>query len=895
MATYTFSGGNGVGGFDTFLWTAADILNIVANTFSTSHSATQVTYNDGFGEILVINGTFTGFDASGDPTGGTVTSFSYTTSRFQFTAGGPMTISGSGLSLSVPTLINWVATNNAAALQSALFDSADTFTGSNGGDVIFGHGGADTLNGGLGNDTLIGGAGNDALNGGLGDDRLVSADTDTIDGGDGIDFVDLNRSGSALSYAINAADLASAAGATLADGTTIKNTERFAIVTGSGADVLTVVGALPVGPSFLDVNTFNGGAGVDRLVGDFSATSVAIQSFLTWTNVEELQIQAGTGNDTINGGSGNDNISGGGGDDAISGGTGGIDTLDGGAGNDLLQLDLSASGINQTLSIAAFKTAVGGSLANGSLIKNMERFELTTGAGADTFDMTGLAGANALHGGGGNDRLVVDLSLSTENIGLLNSGSTGVLSGPSFSLSLDSIEAYTVSTGAGNDVLSGGAGNDVLTGGGGADTLRGLGGANTLLGGDGDDVIQGSSLDTIDGGAGTDRLEFDASGQTTDVGVTVTPASFTLTGATVNVSNVEVVDAFIGGSGNDTFQVAGFSNGSFSFTGGAGNDTFQIADFSTGTFSFIGGAGTDELVADLSNIIDRITIFPSFSAPGISGSGPSISFGASEIERVNITTGAGNDHLVGLAGRDILNGGGGSNVFGIATGGDTLIGGSGFDTFDGFDAGSTIDGGAGTDFVRLVAASSVTPVVFNVAQYRTAAGGDFAGSHISNVESFLTTGGAGDDTFNFLGLVGGNFAECGGGVDRVNADLSGSPGAISISPDQFGVNVGGSTGSLRFFDAEIVSVVGSAFEDFMLGINGVNIFSGGAGNDSLTGNSGDDAITGGADSDTLAGLGGNDTLDGGEGADALDGGAGADALIGGTGNDTYVVDTDIDI
>ena len=78
----------------------------------------------------------------------------------------------------------------------------------------------------------------------------------------------------------------------------------------------------------------------------------------------------------------------------------------------------------------------------------------------------------------------------------------------------------------------------------------------------------------------------------------------------------------------------------------------------------------------------------------------------------------------------------------------------------------------------------------------------------------------------------------------------------------------------------IEHVVGSAFNDTLVGDTGANRLEGGAGHDSLRGGSGNDTLIGGS---------GNDTLDGGPGNDRFEGGAGHDLLLLGTGADLVVV------
>lgn len=90
------------------------------------------------------------------------------------------------------------------------------------------------------------------------------------------------------------------------------------------------------------------------------------------------------------------------------------------------------------------------------------------------------------------------------------------------------------------------------------------------------------------------------------------------------------------------------------------------------------------------------------------------------------------------------------------------------------------------------------------------------------------------------------------------------------------------------------SLVGGAGADRGLGGAGNDRLSGGAGNDRLIGGSGRDNLVGGADDDTLIGgtdndrllgSGGNDFLRGDLGNDTLNGGAGNDRLLGGPGRD----------
>lgn len=173
---------------------------------------------------------------------------------------------------------------------------ADTFTGSEFGDLLRSYAGDDTVNagdgddnvradggndrilGGAGNDTLFGGGGADFARGDDGNDRLIGAGgDDTLIGGDGDDEI---RSG---------------AGAD-------------SVLGGSGDDFIVAGGGDDIVRANQGADDIRGGGGDDTLFG-------------------------GGGEDTINGGGGDDLIVGGGGRDTINGGAG-EDTLSGGGGRD---------------------------------------------------------------------------------------------------------------------------------------------------------------------------------------------------------------------------------------------------------------------------------------------------------------------------------------------------------------------------------------------------------------------------------------------------------------------------------------------------------------------------------------------------------------------------------
>ena len=83
----------------------------------------------------------------------------------------------------------------------------------------------------------------------------------------------------------------------------------------------------------------------------------------------------------------------------------------------------------------------------------------------------------------------------------------------------------------------------------------------------------------------------------------------------------------------------------------------------------------------------------------------------------------------------------------------------------------------------------------------------------------------------------------------------------------------------------IENVVGSYFNDLIVGENGENTLLGLSGNDEIQGLGGNDLIAGGSGNDLIFGQGGRDELQGGNGADELQGGSGDDKLFGQAGID----------
>jgi serralysin len=255
----------------------------------------------------------------------------------------------------------------------------DVLQGGAGNDTLGGDEGADWIYGGAGDDDLQGGAGNDVIFGGIGNDYIyISSEpgADTIDGGAGIDRIELDRSLYTQSISLSLAG--PAISQVLVGGIRVVGIEQLTLIGGSGNDNIT------------------GGAFEDGLFG-------------------------GVGNDTFNGAAGSDYLDGGAGNDRLEGGLG-ADTFLGGMGNDILIVDNAADVIyeNNTLSegidtvVSFISFSLSGAQVNG-IVENLSLVgNAVFGTGNAVANV--IAGnllANTLTGGGGQDRFVFRTTLGT--------------------------------------------------------------------------------------------------------------------------------------------------------------------------------------------------------------------------------------------------------------------------------------------------------------------------------------------------------------------------------------------------------------------------------------------------------------------------------------------------
>ncbi|MGH1575749.1 beta strand repeat-containing protein [Planktotalea sp.] len=710
--------------------------------------------------------------------------------------------------------------------------------------------------GGDGNDLLISsGEQYTRLTGGAGDDTLRAEGGDTLPFGFGYDTLE-GGAGSDTAEFLDTFDATidlGIVGDQFFGHRIVSLIDIESITTDGGNDSLTGTDAANYLSGGADNDTLNGGLGNDTLDG---GTGIDTALFLGSTDTTvDLRIAAaqntGHGLDTVLNienviaGSGNDVLTGDASDNEVTGGLG-DDTLDGGAGNDTLifegstavAVDLNITGAQNTGhgvdTILNFEN-IQGSHGSSTLIGNDGANRIIGGVNHDT--ITGGLGDDTLDGFGGSDTALfygtVDVSVDLNVTAAQNTGH-----GFDVIRNIDHI-----SSGSGNDTLTGDNGRNTLFSGDGDDMLYGGLGNDMLAGGNDDDTLSGGDgNDTYNGGAGIDLISF--AHMTTSVTVDLGNLSTQDTGEGLDyiyfVENVlggnaddvlsgraNYENELLGGAGHDTLNAGSesYSHQADTLDGGSGND---VLNGGAGNVILIGGAGNDTInggtqaanrssTAVFEGAIDT-TVDLGITAAQNTGHGFDTLLNIQRVE-----TGSGNDLLLGD-----------SNA-------NSLLSGEGSDTVSGGLGNDTLDGGAGFDMVQFLGSTDTTLVLGSVADQETGHGLD----QIINFEAVVT----GSGTDHLTGSSEDNLFKSGAGKD---------------------------------------TVLGNDGDDTVFGNSGYDSIEGNSGNDSLMGGKGNDTIYGGRNRDELEGNSGNDQLFGGSFSDWLNGGKGDDKLVGGSGSDDFI-------
>ncbi|ESQ76488.1 calcium-binding protein, partial [Asticcacaulis sp. AC402] len=400
-----------------------------------------------------------------------------------------------------------------------------------------------------------------------------------------------------------------------------------------------------------------------------------------------------------------------------------------------------------------------------------------------------------------------------------------------------------------------------------------------VTGGSSPDVLRGlSGNDTLNGAGGSDNIS----------------------GAGGN----DLVDA---GDGNDSV-FAGFGNDSL--TGGLGNDSLYGED---GDDLIVGGVSTDTL--------DGGTGIDTASYSDASG-GVVVSLavtGAQDTGSTGFDRLAGFENLIGSAFGDVLTGDEAGNQLDGRAGNDTLTGGLGNDTFH-IDSATDVVielSGGGTDLIIASIHYSLTGTALENLTLSGSEGVHASGNEVDNLLTGNTgnnvldgqsgndtmAGGLGDDLYQ-VDTAADSIVEAGGeGHDEVESTVS-----FTLSSD---------VEALTLLGSDNLNGTGNALDNVLVGNSGLNILTGGLGDDTYqiqnagdviveNSNEGQDQVVslvsytlvGNVENLSIAGLTdqtatGNvlaNQIVGGIGNNLIDGALGADTMSGNLGDDTFIVE-----
>ena len=370
----------------------------------------------------------------------------------------------------------------------------------------------ENLTGSKFNDTLSGNSGNNVLNGGAG------IDTVSYRRATGAVFVDLSNLASQNTGA--------------AGWDTLKNFENL-----TGSDFNDTL------KGNTGKNILNGGAGIDTVAYEYSATGVVVS-----LSISAAQNTIGAGIDTLisfenlTGSFFNDNLTGSTGDNNLSGlkgldtlvGTIGYDTLDGGTEDDLADY----RNLGGSITLKDFGVVDKDPFGDDRLI-SIEAVWGSVDSG-DTIDYGGINTAGSS----------TDLSSSVTNT------PSGLIFTVSFFENVIGSDLSDSITGdQANNILSGGGGSDKINGFSGNDALSGDKGIDYLNGGLGDDFIDGGyDQDFLSDNTGVDIFNFSELSHTA-VGSPDVITGF-VSGSTVGVSDfigLSMIDANSASIGDEGF------------------------------------------------------------------------------------------------------------------------------------------------------------------------------------------------------------------------------------------------------------------------------------------------------------------------------------------------------
>ncbi len=311
--------------------------------------------------------------------------------------------------------------------------------------------------------------------------------------------------------------------------------------------------------------------------------------------------------------------------------------------------------------------------------------------------ITVSSGVDAVNGGAGIDRLVVDYSLATGSVtGNAASNFTEAGGGArSVTITDGTFENFTVTTGGQADTLTFGAGDNIIDVADGANTVTTGSGDNTIYGGvNADTFTVGDGANLIVAGAGANTVTA-GNGLNTISGGDGADVVTALDGGNI-IDGGDGANILTSGAGDDTILSG---NGAATIVAGAGTDMVSVQG---GAATVDAGADEDSLIVDYRAMVTDMTggvttgDLPT-GYTGIIQDAAANSVGFVGTENLTILAGSGNDSLLSGDGADSIDGNDGNDSLSSGGGDDTVTGGSGDDTITGGSGADSMVGGIGTD------------------------------------------------------------------------------------------------------------------------------------------------------------------------------------------------------
>lgn len=553
-----------------------------------------------------------------------------------------------------------------------------------------------------------------------------------------------------------------------------------------------------------------------------------------------------------------------------------IDTID---GNEVFKLKGSGNPSNESVKVTAFGYSQDYSNVN-KIVANAGEFDdlIEVENIAVPIEFSGGNGNDVLYGGEGNDVINGD----GNNDRIYGRGGEDLLSG-----------------GSGKDFVNAGEGNDSISGGDDNDNLLGKGGIDTIDG--------GAANDFINGGADSDKLYGDTdnsqAGNDIILGEDGDDEIYGYAGND-NLSGGTGADSLYGGTGDD--ELIGDADNDF-LAGEAGNDKISgnegvdTVSYSNSSARVVVNIDEEQSYSNSdsgSNILEPVFIINTAEAEDGFGTKDFFKFtttrqtydeAAETIVEQTVTISGSLENIIGSEFDDILIGNSSDNRIEALAGNDLLIGNAGNDTLDGSEGTDVISYHRDPNAVIVnLQTGEATDGWGNkdaIANIENVVGSAFADNITGDNNTNIITSGAGNDTIKALagddsiygesdndlliGDSGNDILDGGTEIDTVTYENS--PEAVIVNIDEtqsynnnstdpvniepnFTINAGtaedgyDNTDTLR----NLENIIGSEFDDILIGNSSDNRIEGLAGKDLLIGNAGNDTLNGGEDIDTVS-------------------------------------------